>query len=73
MKPKEKFIQNLLKEKFSLDNGKLKLDNPLTKDLQSAVKQLSEGLYTKQIHFLMELIQNAEDNDYKANMYAQLY
>eukprot|EP01018_Ginkgo_biloba_P010003 Gb_15824 [translate_table: standard] len=38
--------------------------NPLTEDLHRAVKHLSAELYTKDVHFLMELIQNAEDNEY---------
>ncbi len=33
--------------------------------LSRALKQLSENLYKKEFHFIMELIQNAEDNQYK--------
>ncbi|MEI6579830.1 MAG: hypothetical protein WCN92_10275 [Eubacteriales bacterium] len=32
--------------------------------LSRALKQLSENLYKKEFHFIMELIQNAEDNQY---------
>ncbi|GER48205.1 DNA binding [Striga asiatica] len=39
--------------------------NPLTEDLHQAVKNLSAELYAKDVHFLMELIQNAEDNEYE--------
>ncbi|KAF4633144.1 hypothetical protein G7Y89_g4978 [Cudoniella acicularis] len=35
-------------------------------DLQGALKILSEQLYNKSTHFLLELIQNADDNSYEA-------
>ncbi|WCJ36321.1 DNA binding ATP binding [Euphorbia peplus] len=38
--------------------------NPLASMLDNAVAYLSAELYTKDVHFLMELIQNAEDNEY---------
>ncbi|KAG6508895.1 uncharacterized protein LOC121980120 [Zingiber officinale] len=38
--------------------------NPLAEDIHQAVLYLSEELYSKDVHFLMELIQNAEDNKY---------
>ncbi|XP_068306988.1 uncharacterized protein [Pyrus communis] len=54
-------IEKIRKEKFSIGENKL---NPLTEDLHQAVKNLSLELYTKSVHFVMELIQNAEDNEY---------
>ena len=57
--PKE-HIEKMRKHKFCIGEK----ENPLTEDLHHAVKQLSAELYTKDVHFLMELIQNAEDNDY---------
>ncbi|KAJ4849705.1 hypothetical protein Tsubulata_018983, partial [Turnera subulata] len=54
-------IESLRSNKFSV--GK-KEANPLTQDLHNAVKNLSAELYSKDVHFLMELIQNAEDNSY---------
>ncbi|CAN6682334.1 unnamed protein product [Malus baccata var. baccata] len=39
--------------------------NPLTLDLRHAVTSLSAELHQKDIHFLVELIQNAEDNEYE--------
>ncbi|KAK2352749.1 ATP/DNA binding protein [Trifolium repens] len=57
--PKE-HIQQIRTTKFSI-GGK---PNPLTEDLHHAVKNLSAELYAKDVHFLMELIQNAEDNHY---------
>ncbi|KAJ4728848.1 DNA binding ATP binding [Melia azedarach] len=40
-----------------------KIDRIL-KQFHGAVKYLSAELYSKDVHFLMELIQNAEDNEY---------
>ncbi|MDE0689289.1 MAG: hypothetical protein OXI61_14060 [Candidatus Poribacteria bacterium] len=33
--------------------------------LNNAIQNLAEGLYSKNLHFIFELIQNAEDNKYK--------
>ncbi|OMO93799.1 hypothetical protein COLO4_16668 [Corchorus olitorius] len=57
--PKE-HIEQIRETKFSIGGEA----NPLTKDLHQAVRNLSAKLYTKDVHFLMELIQNAEDNEY---------
>ncbi|XP_043713019.1 uncharacterized protein LOC122661626 [Telopea speciosissima] len=67
MTPKE-HIGELRKTKFSI-GGEL---NPLTEDLHQAVKNLSAELYAKDVHFLMELIQNAEDNEYREGVKASL-
>lgn len=56
-------VEALRREKFGLI-GDLCTPNPLAKDLQNSVDQLSKGLYSKHTHFVMELIQNAEDNEY---------
>ncbi|KAJ1702820.1 hypothetical protein LUZ63_002599 [Rhynchospora breviuscula] len=42
--------------------------NPLAEDMHQAVNYLSEELYSKDVHFLMELIQNAEDNQYPSGV-----
>ncbi|KAL2894933.1 Sacsin [Bienertia sinuspersici] len=55
-------IEELRLKKFSIGS---KHPNPLTQDLHHAVTCLSAELYTKHVHFLMELIQNAEDNEYE--------
>ncbi|KAL4571543.1 hypothetical protein LXL04_018304 [Taraxacum kok-saghyz] len=55
-----KHVEKIRRTKFSI-GGK---SNPLTEDLHQAVKNLSAELYAKDVHFLMELIQNAEDNEY---------
>lgn len=47
-------IEEIRSKKFSI--GK-KYPNPLTQDLHHAVTSLSAELYTKDVHFLMELIQ----------------
>ncbi|KAL2539644.1 DNA binding [Abeliophyllum distichum] len=54
-------IEEIRRCKFCIGAGE---PNPLTEDLHQAVKNLSAELYAKDVHFLMELIQNAEDNEY---------
>ncbi|CAN0915895.1 Protein NO VEIN [Linum grandiflorum] len=53
-------IEELRRRRFSIG----KKQNPLASMLDQAVKYLSAELYAKDVHFLMELIQNAEDNEY---------
>ncbi|CAI9283732.1 unnamed protein product [Lactuca saligna] len=53
-------VNEIRRTKFSIGGD----PNPLTEDLHQAVKNLSAELYAKDVHFLMELIQNAEDNEY---------
>jgi len=65
--PKE-HIEKMRKHKFCIGEK----ENPLTEDLHHAVKQLSAELYTKDVHFLMELIQNAEENDYAPDVESSL-
>ncbi|KAM7252657.1 hypothetical protein ACFE04_008166 [Oxalis oulophora] len=60
MESPREHIDRIRKTKFSIGGEK----NPLTDDLHEAVKHLSAELYAKDVHFLMELIQNAEDNQY---------
>ncbi|XP_027336201.1 uncharacterized protein LOC113850066 [Abrus precatorius] len=57
--PKE-HIERIRRDKFSIGGN----PNPLREDMYQSVKYLSAELYTKDVHFLMELIQNAEDNQY---------
>ncbi|CAH2035137.1 unnamed protein product [Thlaspi arvense] len=56
----KRHIDQIRKTKFSIGGA----DNPLTEDLHQAVTNLAVEIYTKDVHFLMELIQNAEDNEY---------
>ncbi|KAK1567098.1 hypothetical protein Q3G72_008152 [Acer saccharum] len=57
--PKE-HIEEIRRKKFSI-GGEV---NPLMEEFHLTVKMLSAELYAKDVHFLMELIQNAEDNEY---------
>lgn len=66
-------IQKIRREKFSLDAaGNSTIKNPLSGDLQNAVENLSVGLYSKETHFVFELIQNAEDNHYPSSVKPKL-
>jgi Holliday junction resolvase-like predicted endonuclease len=71
MKDKEvnarEFIEEYRLDKYKLDeNGSWDRSNErIYQDLTNAVEQLSKGLYEKDVHFLLELIQNAEDNEYR--------
>lgn len=61
----QRHIDKIRREKFSLDeNGQRIAKSGLADDLQRAIELLSEGLYHKETHFILELIQNAEDNRY---------
>ncbi|KAI3763705.1 hypothetical protein L2E82_13699 [Cichorium intybus] len=53
-------VEEIRRIKFSIGGEA----NPLTEDLHQAVRDLCAELYAKDIRFLMELIQNAEDNEY---------
>ena len=58
-------INQIRRDKYGLDeNGRLKGVNPLASDLHDSIEHLSEGLYSRNAHFIFELIQNAEDNTY---------
>lgn len=58
-------ITQIRRDKFGLDEeGQRITENALAEDLHNAVDHLSEGLYSKDVHFVLELIQNAEDNRY---------
>ncbi|MDX2504169.1 MAG: DUF3883 domain-containing protein [Gammaproteobacteria bacterium] len=59
-------------EKFRLDKYGINADGVVVsenrevfEDLTNAIEQLSTGLYGEDVHFLLELIQNAEDNSYE--------
>ncbi|KAM7255794.1 hypothetical protein ACFE04_011535 [Oxalis oulophora] len=60
MESPREHIDRIRRSKFSIGGE----ENPLSEDLHEAVKHLSAELYAKDVHFLMELIQNAEDNEY---------
>lgn len=66
--------KNIIEDIYNVNTGHglEGLNDPRTKkawnkknsDLDSALQKLSEDLYKKKTHFVMELIQNAEDNTY---------
>jgi HSP90 family molecular chaperone len=58
-------VAQIRREKYWIDEqGNTSGINPLAADLQDSIKHLAEGLYTRNAHFIFELIQNAEDNTY---------
>ncbi|KAA8540646.1 hypothetical protein F0562_024435 [Nyssa sinensis] len=61
METPRQHIEEIRRKKFFIG---LDEENPLAPDLYQAVNYLSAELYTKDSHFLMEIIQNAEDNEY---------
>ena len=58
-------VEEIRTKKFAI--GK-KESNSLTENLRHAVANFSAELYTKDVHFLMELIQISEDNEYPAGI-----
>ena len=58
---KKQFIHTLLKSSFAFSQQ-------VTDILKNTIEQLAENLYTHNVHFVMELIQNAEDNTYDGDV-----
>lgn len=54
-------VEKIRRERYYIGRGE---QNPLAEDLHQAVNYLSQELYSKDVHFLMEIVQNAEDNEY---------
>lgn len=61
------FIEKFRLEHYGIDtSGKQRPEfKSISKQLKNAIALLSKGLYEKEIHFVLELIQNAEDNEYR--------
>lgn len=59
---KRQFVEYLRAEKKSTDS----------EDLRRALHMLSVGLYSEDVHFVMELLQNAEDNQYPEGLEPRL-
>jgi hypothetical protein len=59
-------ISHIRRETFWIDDQRncLLQQNPLSAKLKRTIEHLSEGLYSRDVHFIFELIQNAEDNHY---------
>ncbi|PRQ46163.1 putative histidine kinase-like ATPase domain-containing protein [Rosa chinensis] len=58
-------IEEIRTQKFSIGKNQ---SFPLTQDLHFAVTNLSKQLYQKDSNFLMELILNADENEYRADV-----
>uniref|UniRef100_A0A0E0J2C0 Sacsin/Nov domain-containing protein n=1 Tax=Oryza nivara TaxID=4536 RepID=A0A0E0J2C0_ORYNI len=65
MPPPREHVERIRRERFFIGRGER---NPLAEDMHQAVNYLSQEIYSKDVHFLMELIQNAEDNDYPSGV-----
>ncbi|KAH8744867.1 hypothetical protein F5882DRAFT_387628 [Hyaloscypha sp. PMI_1271] len=59
-------IARIRKDKGLSESGNTRSHN--VTDLESALSLLSEKLHAKDTHFLLELIQNADDNSYGENV-----
>uniref|UniRef100_A0A0E0BSN5 Protein NO VEIN C-terminal domain-containing protein n=1 Tax=Oryza glumipatula TaxID=40148 RepID=A0A0E0BSN5_9ORYZ len=58
-------VERIRRERFYIGREER---NPLAEDIHQAVTYLSQELYSKDLHFLMELIHNAEDNEYPSDV-----
>lgn len=78
----ERAKRDLLKfreEEFLLTpDGRRRADIPkgvldgLCRNLNQAIQHLSDGLYSESVHFVFELLQNAEDNSYGVGVVPEL-
>ena len=64
----EEYLLDIEGESDKIKRGAKCLHN----QLNNALRLLSEDLYSKQTHFVLELIQNADDNDYAAGIVPQI-
>jgi len=66
------FIELLCREEFGVDvvlsDDGQRLMNKHQERLGRSLERLSKELYSKDTHFVLELIQNADDNDYSSDM-----
>uniref|UniRef100_J3KV45 Sacsin/Nov domain-containing protein n=1 Tax=Oryza brachyantha TaxID=4533 RepID=J3KV45_ORYBR len=58
-------VERIRRERYYIGREE---QNPLAEDMHQAVIYLSQELYSKDVHFLMELVQNAEDNEYPSGV-----
>jgi hypothetical protein len=68
-------LQAFRRDKYQLDEttGKSLLQEDAKSDLHNSVNIISEQLYSKDVHFIFELIQNAEDNHYAEGVKPRLH
>ncbi|KAF8694294.1 hypothetical protein HU200_038435 [Digitaria exilis] len=62
-------VERIRRERYFIGRDE---QNPLAEDMHEAVNYLSQELYSKDVHFLMELVQNAEDNKYPCEVVPSL-
>ena len=60
----QQHVERIRQEKFGCMPDGTKRPNALERDLRAALKNLAEELNAKETHFILELLQNAEDNTY---------
>ncbi len=65
-------IEQIRRDKFGISADGTKQPNALERDLRAALKNLAEELNAKETHFILELLQNAEDNTYPAGVEPEL-
>ncbi|KAG8068850.1 hypothetical protein GUJ93_ZPchr0005g16028 [Zizania palustris] len=53
--PPREHVERIRRERYYIGRGE---QNPLAEDMHQAVNYLSQELYSKDVHFLMELVQN---------------
>lgn len=71
--PRRQFVEALRREEFGVnvelsEDGK-RLMNKQQERLGRSLERLSSDLYSKDTHFVLELIQNADDNSYPFSMF----
>lgn len=68
-----KFIENIRETEFGmgveLGASGAELRQKMNERLGRALQRLSQDLYSKDVHFVLELVQNADDNEYEANVW----
>jgi hypothetical protein len=64
----EAVISNLLRSDFGFSETGTRPpeDSPVTVKLRNALEHLSTGLYASDVHFVSEIVQNSDDNEYRA-------
>ncbi|KIX07808.1 uncharacterized protein Z518_02462 [Rhinocladiella mackenziei CBS 650.93] len=60
----EGHIKRIRRNRGFVDDGEANFTNVNREDLEASISILAEGLYEKSTHFLLELIQNADDCSY---------
>ena len=71
----QKFIQSIRQSEFGIGMGvdlsasEAELRQKMNDRLGRALHRLSQDLYSKDVHFVLELVQNADDNAYEADVW----